>query len=150
MKKRLMLLGCICALSLSSALAYETTYVDGENFTHQFDIYKPGESLDYLGELTSTREIDANTKKSLNAAANWWASVINATPDKPVRYAVIPYDDYGAGSASLPVKITNSPYFVSEVNAIINNLNIEKTYTDLQASSKHLLLMAVETVLAYS
>ena len=108
MKKSLILLGCICALSINSALAYETVYVDGENFSYQFDIYNIGERLNYARELQSTFEITDEYRQPFYSAAKRWASIINSNTNKPVRYAVLSYDEYNAAALSLPVKIDNA------------------------------------------
>ena len=131
MKKSLILLGCICALSINSALAYETVYVDGENFSYQFDIYNIGERLNYARELQSTFEITDEYRQPFYSAAKRWASIINSNTNKPVRYAVLSYDEYNAAALSLPVKIDNAQYVVTGINAAINNLNVIKSVTDI-------------------
>ena len=131
MKKSLILLGFICALSLNSALAYETVYVDGENFSYQFDIYNTGERLNYAGELQSTFEITDEYRQPFYSAAKRWASIINSDTNKPVRYAVLSFDEYNAAAMSLPVKIDNAQYVVTGINAAINNLNVIKSVTDI-------------------
>ena len=44
-KKGLLVSACIAMLFASSAFAYDSQIVKGENFSYQFDIYSPEESI---------------------------------------------------------------------------------------------------------
>lgn len=132
MKKSLLLTAVFASLSVifpqNSVLAYDTAYVDGKNFSYQFDIFNPGETINFGEEIESSFEITDEYKQPFLSAAKQWADIISSNADRPIKYAVLAFDEYNAGASSLPVIATGIPYNVTSVNAAINNLVVTQLY----------------------
>ncbi len=123
------LLFCLLGFSINGALAYDIHYVDGDNFSYEFNIFKPGEFTDYIGYMESSFEITDEYTQPFYSAAQKWAQIIKSSTNEPVKYAVLSYDDYNAAAVSLYVKTVEIPNYVTAVNAAINQNTIEQAYT---------------------
>ncbi len=127
MKRRLIIIACLTAffgIKTHAAVPYN---VNGDNFSYLFDVYKPNDkALHAIGEtLKSPFEITQNYLKPLFITAKNWANIIRPVNagGKPANYGVFALDDYNASAASVTVNVKESPYRVTYINAVINNLD---------------------------
>lgn len=125
MKKRLIIIACIAAVTGTKSFTAETYNVAGDNFSYMFTVNQQADkAITYGGEkLKSTFDISQNYIKPLFVSAKSWANIIKSKASTPIDYGVFSYDDYNAAAASLPVNIQGKPYRVTQVNALINNLD---------------------------
>lgn len=133
MKKKLLIASLLLTL-VNCAYAKDSYNVTGGSYPYLFDVYGAKESLgvEVEGEkLISAFDIYANYRKPLFVSAQVWSSIINGKSSKPADYSVMGIKDYNAGAMSPFVNIKESPYKVTNINAVINNLTIKSSAFDI-------------------
>ncbi|MBR6162298.1 hypothetical protein IKQ26_00170 [bacterium] len=132
MKKNLLLLA-VTYLSLNTiAFGYDTYYLpDTTPYTYQFNIYREGEVFDNdMGP--STFNLTDRHLTPLNISALTWKEILNVNPSTPAIYAVGSVDEYNAFASSPYVTVSENPYKISLVNAILNNKTITTPPSELE------------------
>ena len=127
MKKILLLLGIMC-ISSNSVFGYEIYNVpDTPPYAYTFNVYAPGEDKD----CTRDYPFSQNELNTVFQAGIIWREILISTQVNPVIYDLKPINDNNAYASSNLVTIAESPYKVSQVNAVLNNRTITSPATDI-------------------
>lgn len=123
----------ITFINIFPAFATDKYIVDGDNYNHRFTVYNQGEKL-VIGDESkeSPFSIEKKYLSTANMSAQKWATVIETaqTPKPIAEYTILSEDEYNASATSPYVKIAESPYRVTLINAIINNRQITEEDED--------------------
>ena len=136
MKKILLalILGSFCL----SANAHDEYYVPDVNPTFQINVYNEGETiLDSQDEpLTSEYTMSENQREALLDAAKTWNNILKTppNPNKLPTYAITTMDDINAYTLRDYVQVEDSPYLLTQINALINNKTAVGGYPDINCN----------------
>ncbi len=130
MKKKLLFLSCLILLAPSNGFAYDNYEIDTGNYTYNFGIFNYGEKV---GEGEDALNVDFNIPQDLRypiftSAKHWGEIITNNNSTKPVTYMIMGSDaeDFtnNAAASSPQVIVAESPYKITQVNAVIKNFTI--------------------------
>ena len=131
MKKILLLLGIMC-ISSNSVFGYDIYNVPATPpYTYQFHVYASGED----NECTREYPLSQNELNSVFEAGVIWQEILKIAPLYPAIYALKPIKDYNAYSSSNYVTIAESPYKITQINAVLNNKTITSPEEDIDTNS---------------
>ena len=132
MKKILLLLGITCLSLNNTAFGYETYNVpETLPHTYQFNVFAPFEDEDCTREYPFSQ----NELISIFQAGIVWREILNLVPLHPAIYSIKPEKDYNAHASSQYVKIAESPYKVTQINAVLNNKTITSPESEIDIDS---------------
>ena len=130
--KKLLLIGLLYLSSNLAAFGYETYNVpDTSPYTYQFKVFAPFEDKD------STRDypFSQNELTTIFNAGTVWLEILKSTQTRPVVYTLKPINDDNAYAISNCIMIAESPYKVTQVNAVINNRTVTSPTTYINKDS---------------